>query len=183
GWIPEVSDEGVTEVAGLYLCGDGCGIRGAEAAALQGRMTGLRVARDLGHAAPTPSPRAWQRAERFGRAMTALSTPSPEVQALTTIDTVVCRCESLTRADILAEIDSGAASTNAVKSGLRAAMGPCGGAYCQTAISGLIAARTGQPLSDIPPPTARPPLRPIPLGQAAGAIDYDDLPIPKPAPL
>ena len=183
GWVPEAEPDGVTNVEGLYLCGDGCGIRGAAAAGLQGTLTGARVARDLGKSAPTPPLRQWQRAARFGQAMTALSHPRPEVQTLTTQDTIVCRCESLRRSDITAEITTGAASANAVKSGLRAGMGPCGGKYCQTAIAGLIAAQTGKAIADVPPPTPRPPLRPLPLGQAVGDFDYDDLPIPKPAPL
>ncbi|SFR45230.1 NAD(P)/FAD-dependent oxidoreductase [Litoreibacter janthinus] len=183
GWVPVADPDGATKVDGLYLCGDGCGIRGAAAAALQGTLAGARVARDLGFSAPSPSVRPWQRAERFGRAMTALSIPRADAQALTTQDTIVCRCESLSRGDISAEVTTGATSTNAVKSGKRAGMGPCGGKYCQTAIAALIAAQTGKPIFDVPPPTPRPPLRPIPLGQAAGNFDYDDLPIPKPAPL
>jgi thioredoxin reductase len=183
GWVPDADPDGATQVAGLYLCGDGCGIRGVTAAGLQGTLTGARAARDLGKAAPAPALQSWHRAARFGQAMTRLSIPTPQLAALSTDDTILCRCESLTRADISAEIDTGAASTNAVKSGRRAGMGPCGGKYCQTAIAALIAAQTGKTAADIPPSTPRPPLRPVPLGQAVGDFDYDDLPIPKPAPL
>lgn len=183
GWVPDAHPDGATDVEGLYLCGDGCGIRGAAAAGLQGSLAGARVARDLGFSAPALSLRPWHRAERFGRAMTALSIPRAAVEALTTQDTILCRCESLSRADIAAEISTGAKSTNAVKSGQRAGMGPCGGKYCQTVIAALIATQAGTSTSDVPPPTPRPPLRPVPLGQAAGDFDYDDLPIPKPAPL
>ncbi|RPE66524.1 thioredoxin reductase [Pacificibacter maritimus] len=183
GWVPDVSPDGVTPVKNLYLCGDGCGIRGALAAGLQGTLTGARVARDLGKTAPAPSIRAWQRAAGFGKAMTGLSIVKPKLEALTSDDTILCRCESLKRSDIRAEITTGAKSTNAVKSGRRAGMGPCGGKYCQTVIAALIAKETGKPIGAIPPSTPRPPLRPVPLGQAAGDFHYDDLPIPKPAPL
>lgn len=183
GWVPEADSDGATEIPGLYLCGDGCGIRGVAAATLQGQRTAARAAGDLGRTVSAPSLRDWKRAARFGQAMTALSAPNPALQALTTDATILCRCESLTRAEIAAEIATGAASTNAVKSGLRAGMGPCGGKYCQSAIAALIARQTGQHSARIPPPTPRPPLRPVPLGQAAGDFDYDDLPIPKPAPL
>jgi len=47
----------------------------------------------------------------------------------------------------------------------------------------LIAQQTDRAVADIKPATPRPPLRPVPLGQAAGSFEYDDLPIPKPAPL
>ncbi len=183
GWVPEAEPDGATPIDGLYLCGDGCGIRGALAAGVQGTLTGARVARDLGKSASAPPVSKWRRAARFGQAMTALSIPKPDVEALTTDDAILCRCESLKRADIRAEISSGAASTNAVKSGRRAGMGPCGGKYCQSAIAALIAKETGRPIAEIPPSTPRPPLRPVPLGEAAGDFNYDDLPIPKPAPL
>lgn len=183
GWVPEAAPDGATQVDGLYLCGDGCGIRGALAAGLQGTLTGARAARDLGKPAPAQSTHNWQRAAQFGQAMTALSIPKPEIDALTTDDTILCRCESLTRGDIRAEISTGATSTNAVKSGRRAGMGPCGGKYCQSAIAALIAKETGKSIADVPPSTPRPPLRPVPLGEAAGDFNYDDLPIPKPAPL
>ena len=183
GWVPEAEPDGSTAVEGLYLCGDGCGIRGATAAALQGTLAGTRAARDLGQKPAFQSSRQWHQAARFGMAMTALSKPRVDLAALAGDDTILCRCESLSRSDISAEIATGAASTNAVKSGNRAGMGPCGSKYCQTAVAALIAAQTGKDIADVPPPTPRPPLRPVPLGQAAGAFNYDDLPIPKPAPL
>ena len=186
GWVPDAEPDGVTVVAGLYLCGDGNGIRGADAAAAQGRLTGARIAADLGHdtaADQRQAREAWDKATRFGLAMTALSVVRRGLGELTRDDTIVCRCESITRSGVLDEIAKGAASTNAVKSGSRAGMGPCGGKFCQTAIAGLIATKTGQKIGNVAPPTARPPLRPVPLGAAVGAFDYDDLPIPEPAPL
>ena len=47
-----------------------------------------------------------------------------------TPETIVCRCESITRAEVVAEIEAGAASHNALKSGTRLGMGPCGGKFC-----------------------------------------------------
>lgn len=186
GWVPQANDDGSTAIAGLFLCGDGAGIRGAAAAEIHGTLAGLTAAQWLGADAATEA-RAlhptWARAARFGMAMTALSIPRPGLAALTSDDTVLCRCENLTAATIRAEIDSGAGSTNAVKSGLRAGMGPCGGKFCQTAIARMIAGAENRPEAEIPPPTPRPPLRPVPVAAMAGDFDYADLPIPKPAPL
>ncbi|MFB9148948.1 FAD-dependent oxidoreductase [Roseovarius ramblicola] len=186
GWVPRHGEDGTTGVPGLFLCGDGAGIRGAAAAEIHGRLAGLSAAQHLG--ADTRAERArlhpgYVRAARFGMAMTALSTPRAGLAQLTTEDTIVCRCESLTRAAIAAEIAGGANSTNAVKSGLRAGMGACGGKFCQTAVARMIAKAEGRAESDVPPPTARPPLRPVPVAALAGDFDYFDLPIPRPAPL
>lgn len=186
GWVPQRGEDGETEVPGLFLCGDGAGIRGATAAEIDGQLAGLRAAQHLG--ADTQSERAglrpaYVRASRFGMAMTALSIPRKGLANLATGNTLVCRCESLTRGAIAAEIAGGAGSTNSVKSGLRAGMGPCGGKFCQTAIARMIARAEGRVEADVPPPTPRPPLRPVPVSALAGNFDYSDLPIPKPAPL
>lgn len=186
GWVPEAEVDGATQIDGLFLCGDGTGIRGADAAVHHGRLCGLRAARELGKPATqeaASAKSAWKKAARFGRAMTALSISKPALTALSTDDTIICRCESLTKRSILAEVSGGANSTNAVKSGVRAGMGPCGGKYCQTVIARMIAARNGVDEAAMLPPTARPPLRPVPVSAAAGAFEYDDLPVPKPAPL
>ena len=186
GWAPETGKDCATVARNVFVCGDGAGIRGVAAAEIHGKLAGLSAAACLG--ADTSAERAglraaYDRAARFGRALTALSIPRPGLAKLTTPETIVCRCESLSRARIAAEIDSGAASTNAVKSGLRAGMGACGGKYCQTFVARMIAAANDWPEADIAPPTPRPPLSPVPLTALAGDFDYGDLPIPKPGPL
>ena len=62
-------------------------------------------------------------------------------------------------------------------------MGPCGGRRCGEAAAMLVAERTGLPRAAIPPATARPPLRPVPIAALAGDFTYEELPIPQPAPL
>lgn len=186
GWVPKMDEDGATDVEGVFLCGDGAGIRGAAAAEIHGELAGLNAAAFLG--VDTAQERAmirpgYYRAARFGTAMTGLSVARPGLAALTTPETIVCRCESLSQREIAAEIASGAGSTNAVKSGLRAGMGLCGGKFCQTAVARMIASAESRPETEIAPPTPRPPLRPVPVAAMAGDFDYDDLPIPKPAPL
>lgn len=186
GWVPCQGQDGGTDIRGLFLCGDGAGIRGAAAAEIHGRLAGLSAAQYLG--ADTGAERdrlrdSFDRASRFGMAMTSLGIPRAGLARLTTEQTIVCRCESLSRADIAAEITSGARSTNAVKSGLRAGMGPCGGKFCQTTVARMIAEAEGRTEADVPPSTPRPPLRPAPVAAIAGDFSYSDLPIPKPAPL
>ncbi len=115
--------------------------------------------------------------------MTRLCTPRPGLLAQVTADTVVCRCESLTRAEVEAEIQDGASSPDAVKSGVRCGMGPCGGRFCAETAALLIAEATGKARAEVGLPTARPPLLPVPMSALAADFDYDDLPIPAPAPL
>ncbi|MEM9012640.1 MAG: NAD(P)/FAD-dependent oxidoreductase [Pseudomonadota bacterium] len=184
GWRPEVDTVGRTSVPFLYATGDGAGIQGAAAAPLRGQAAAVAVAEDLGRAgAGGPAPSAIQRAARFGRAMTALTVPRPGLLAQITPETVVCRCEGLTRARIEAEIAGGATRPGALKSGTRAGMGPCGGRYCADVTEMLAAALTGRPRAEIGQGSGRPPLRPLPLAPVAEGFDYADLPMPAPAPL
>jgi hypothetical protein len=186
GWVPEVQEDGITKINGLFICGDGAGIRGAAAAEIHGKLAGLSAAKFVRPEANFSNSAlltSYRRASRFGMAMTALSISRKGLQKLITQETIVCRCESLRRCDIENEIETGAATTNAVKSGLRAGMGPCGGKYCQSVIAKIIADRKNQSEEKIALPTPRPPLRPVPTSALLGEFEYTDLQIQKPAPL
>lgn len=184
-WCIEAEADGTTVTPGLFVCGDGARIRGALAARLHGEIAGRTAAAACGkgEAASATLAARLLRAQRFGEAMAALSRPRPGLADLTTADTLVCRCEGITRGAIEAEIATGAASVNAVKSGLRAGMGPCGGKMCGEAVAGILARLAGIDPSAVPPATVRPPLAPVPLSALAGTFRYEDLPIRKPAPL
>ena len=186
GWVPKQELDGRTNVDGCFICGDGAGIRGSLAAETHGKLAGLSAVAFLGAKISHPIEklrREHAKATSFGEAMSKLSIPRPGLTKLTTAQTVVCRCEGVTRAEIEEEISLGAQSTISVKSGVRAGMGLCGGKFCQTAITDLIAKAKSCPVNEIVPPTARPPLRPVSVNTLAGDFNYSDLPISKPAPL
>jgi NAD(P)H-nitrite reductase large subunit len=109
--------------------------------------------------------------------------PRAGLQQAITPETVVCRCEAITRAKLDLAIADGAVTINDLKSATRCGMGPCGGRSCEDAAAVLIAARTGHSRERIGMGTARPPLRPVPLDALLGDFDYEQLPIPAPAPL
>jgi thioredoxin reductase len=180
GWHVATDASGRTSVEGIYACGDGAGIRGAEAAPILGRRTALAVASDLGKRVGTP-PRSGA-ATRFGRAMTALTVPRAGLLRQVTPETLVCRCEGLNRRDIEAEIDAGARGPNAVKAGTRCGMGPCGGRFCMETAAMIECAMTARSRVEVGLQTVRPPLRPLPVDALTAGFDYADLPLQKPAP-
>ncbi len=184
-WCLEAGADGSTMVDGLFVCGDGAAVRGALAAPLSGEIAGRAAAAASGHG-DGPSDaliRRHRRAARFGAAMASLSRPRPGLAALATAETIVCRCEGVTRGAIEDEIASGAGTCGAVKSGTRAGMGPCGGRVCGTAIMSIIAAARDVPVETVRPPSVRPPLTPVPVSALASGFRYEDLPIRQPAPL
>ena len=64
---------------------------------------------------------------------------------------IICRCEVITEAEIVAAIHRpvGARSIDAVKRRTRAGMGRCQGGFCSPRVAAILSAETGIPLQDI----------------------------------
>lgn len=190
GWVAVTDEYCRTSVPGLYAAGDGCGISGAAAAIHHGEHAGLAVAHDLGsldeHSFEREAAavqRRLSKARRFGQAMGALmALPSRQVETIAP-DTVVCRCEDVTRAEIDAAVAGGARDMNQLKAWTRCGMGPCQGRSCGDVAAELAALKAGCGRSEVGFFTGRAPLRPVSLEQLTGDYDYADIPLPKAAPL
>ncbi|SMF38883.1 Thioredoxin reductase [Tistlia consotensis] len=183
GWLPVLDEAGRTSLPLLYAAGDGARLLGAGAAPLAGRLAALAAARDLGRLSEAafaqraaPLRRRLRRAARFGTAMARLCTPRPGLVEGLGADAVACRCEELTRGELGAAIAAGAGSLAALKAATRCGMGPCGGRLCNATAHALLAA-AGRSAAEIGAPSARPPLRPVPLAALTGSFDYADVPI------
>ena len=75
----------------------------------------------------------------------------------------LCRCEEITEFEVLGAIRAGATTLDDVKRRTRAGMGLCQGKTCQRMVASLLARELGCSPGEIPPPSARPPTRPLPL--------------------
>ena len=194
GWCPVTDEWTRTSLPHCYLAGDGAGVRGAAAAIHSGRIAGTAAALDAGLIDPRTAAakgrrlrRAHAREARVGATMTQLIALRPGMVEMIPEDTIVCRCEDVTRHEIEAAIARGAVEINQLKHFTRCGMGPCQGRTCGEVIAELLAARlaTGPDDGRIAAGqwTGRAPLRPVSIDALAGHFDYDDLPIPPPAPL
>jgi thioredoxin reductase/bacterioferritin-associated ferredoxin len=188
GWIPEHDDLGRTSVPHLYVAGDVAGIAGAAAALLRGRRAGLTAARDLGKLTETGHRTAvdrlrakLRRAESFGAAAAALMHVRPGLFDTVTPDTVVCRCEDITRLQIEEAVARGARTLNEVKAATRCGMGPCQGRMCGETAATLVGAQICS-REAAGAWTARPPLRPVLLDPLTGDFDYEAIVMQSPAP-
>jgi bacterioferritin-associated ferredoxin len=166
-----------SSVPGLWLAGESGGIGGAAVAELQGRIAGRSVA-GADFTALLP---ALARAERAGHAMARMMRPRDGLLAGVTPDTVVCRCEDVTRAELEAAIEAGATEANQLKAFSRCGMGPCQGRMCGEAAGALLASRVGGRTA-AGMWTGRAPLRPVSMQALLGEFDYADIPIPEAAP-
>ena len=86
-------------------------------------------------------------------------------------DIIICRCQEVTRQQILDAIADGATTVDGVKRRTRAGMGLCQGKTCQRLVAKLIAEQTGKPMAEILPPTSRMPVRPVKIGVIGGDQD------------
>jgi thioredoxin reductase/bacterioferritin-associated ferredoxin len=189
GWVPDCDAFGRTSLEGLYAAGDGAGIAGAVPSGLAGRLAGLAAARDAGSlgAADFASRtsgirREHARAMRFSNAVSELMAIRSDLVAQIEPDTVVCRCEDVTRREIDEAIADGAREVNQLKHFTRCGMGPCQGRMCGDVVAELVAGHAAS-RENAGVWTMRPPLRPVPLDAVLGEFTYDDIPVPAPAPL
>jgi NADPH-dependent 2,4-dienoyl-CoA reductase/sulfur reductase-like enzyme len=88
--------------------------------------------------------------------------------SISTDDVIVCRCEEITRGQVLRALDElGTSDPDEVKRISRAGMGLCQGRGCRPIVAGLLASRTDHGIADVPLASYRPPVRPLPLSALA----------------
>ncbi|MDO4555383.1 MAG: (2Fe-2S)-binding protein [Lachnospiraceae bacterium] len=75
----------------------------------------------------------------------------------------VCRCEEITKEEVIEAVRNGATSVNEVKRLLRAGMGLCQGRNCAKTIERIIAQELKVSPANVPQATKRGPVRPIKL--------------------
>ncbi|UCF99602.1 MAG: FAD-dependent oxidoreductase [Spirochaetaceae bacterium] len=87
-------------------------------------------------------------------------------------EAIICRCERVTRGEIVDLIQGGYRDINQLKAALRVGMGACGGKTCQDLILRLFQ-EEGVNLGEVTPLVERPLEMEIPLRVFAGAVDVE----------
>jgi bacterioferritin-associated ferredoxin len=88
-------------------------------------------------------------------------------------DLMICRCEEVSRGEILQAINEGARTVEEIKRRTRAGMGLCQSKTCLRSVQKILAEVTHQPIGGILPFTGRPPVRPIPLYVLASLVQLE----------
>jgi thioredoxin reductase len=163
-----------TSVAQIFAVGDCAGLGGAPAAAAEGVLSGLAAAGDLGFAAGGKGPsraarKSLRRHRRFQSGLWDLFRGPWLLAEMATPDTLICRCEEVTLAELSAAIAPGAESVGAIKRQTRGGMGACQGRYCGPVIAALTAARRGEALNEAGYWAPRPPVKPIRIADIVGS--------------
>jgi NADPH-dependent 2,4-dienoyl-CoA reductase/sulfur reductase-like enzyme len=170
---PVVDAWGGSTLARVFIAGDAGGIAGAIAAEARGQLSALAALNALGRLdgnqrdeAAKPA-RARLAHTMRGRAfLDALYRPADAFR-LPDGDTIVCRCEEVTAADVRAAARAGAVGPNQAKAWTRCGMGACQGRQCALTASELIAHERRVSPRDVGHARARFPAKPVTLAELA----------------
>jgi len=172
GWVPVRDPFLQTTVHALYAVGEGAGIGGAVQSAVEGQIAGTAAA-SLLRAQPNNSDpmhrmqpvfKELDRQRSFQRLYGRLFTAEAGIYTWAQDDTILCRCESVTRDSVATAVGLGAHSVTAVKGITRAGMGACQGRLCSHLIAGHIAQITGKSIASCGQFSARAPIYPLSIG-------------------
>ncbi len=180
GWVPMRDADLQTTVPGIFAAGDGAGVAGAVVAAAEGRLAGLAALARLGvldaaafARARVPIDRELRRMAPLRDALDRICAARDGLTSLVTDDTVVCRCEEVPWREVRDAVRAGCTTYRSLKVATRVGMGACQGCFCWTSAARLVANESGRTVEEIGPANARPPVRPVTLGELAEAERAD----------
>lgn len=172
-FVPELDRWGESEIAGVFIVGDGAGIGGAKLAELKGQLTAIRIAEQTGRlnsleaAQAAHALKAKINAEQAVRPFLEVAYPPCAEALLPTDNTIVCRCEETTAGDIRRTATLGCIGPNQTKAFARAGMGLCQGRNCGLTVTALLSDSNRQTQQATGYFRIRPPLKPLTLGELA----------------
>ena len=172
-WYPVTDAWGRTSLERVFAAGDGTFVHGAGAAELKGRLTALEVAHSVGK---LPRSQRDEQAALLQKKLARELYPRPFIDAMFAPDvnayafddeTLLCRCEHVTVAQIKDAVRRGCTNPNDVKALVRSGMGPCQGRMCGNAIVELLSMLTSEAPSDAERLRLRPPLKNVSMQEMA----------------
>jgi thioredoxin reductase/bacterioferritin-associated ferredoxin len=190
GWIAKVDRFLRSSINGVYLSGDGAGISGALAASDKGLLASTALLYDKKIISKKEFDtntrkikKKLDKYEVFAKAISKLNSIPKKLIENIHEDTIICRCEDITKKEILSAVDQGAKDINQIKSWTRLGMGPCQGRTCQYAASKIVAEYLNCEIENLGYLTGRSPIRPVPLDRVLGDFDYEKITKVEAAPL
>jgi len=164
-----------TSVPSVLAAGEVAGVAGSAVAVAEGTLAGLAAAERTGHIQAAEMRHRGRRAaarrerqRRFGAALLDVYPVRPGWISWLDDDTVVCRCEEVTKGDVRQGVaELGATDLRSLKLLTRVGMGPCQGRVCGHAVSGLLRQETGRDVPDVDAFARRPFAAPVSLGELA----------------
>jgi hydrogen cyanide synthase HcnB len=174
GWVPARTARMETTVPGVFAAGDGAGVAGALVAVEEGRIAGISAAEQAGllrspeaDRRRAPSLERLRSLARVRQVLDEISRIRPGLSELATPDTLACRCEEVSMAEVNCALEQGARDLQAVKLLTRLGMGPCQGRNCGPSMALHVANAVGCSPAETGRINPRPPVKPITVGALA----------------
>lgn len=167
-FLPKRNDFFQTSSNGIYAVGDCAGIGGANLAMLEGKIAAIDIAVQTGQTrlstmiAPLKQTiKHLKREQKFARFLGELFSIPESLFSLAMPDTIICRCEQISLADVKEAISFGAQSVTDIKNITRSGMGNCQGRTCGSILTQLLAREVRCNPEDCQYLNIRPPVHPI----------------------
>ncbi len=174
GWVPVRTARMETTVPGVFAAGDGAGVAGALVAVEEGRIAGITAAEQAGllrsgeaDRRRAPSLERLQSLSRVREVLDEISRIRAGLTDLATPETLACRCEEVSIAEVGAALEQGAHDLQALKLLTRLGMGPCQGRNCGPSMALHVAHCVGCSPKDTGRINPRPPVKPVTVGALA----------------
>lgn len=177
GWIVKVNHCMETSLENVLAAGEITGIGGALKSINEGKIAAATILKKFAKIDENEYQRQLKKLTderqhhmKFVHYFNSLYRVPGEVVLDIPDDTVVCRCEDITMADIKKGIASGYNNPQALKCGMRVSMGNCQGRTCGPVVYDVLNLLTRQSPEVMGPFKARPPLKPISVSALANFI-------------
>jgi len=173
-WTIRTNEHCESSIKGISVAGDACTINGGVAAAHKGSIAALNILSQLNIISTSQRDKLVKpfkrtlKVEIAPRAfLDALFKPDQRYRIPKDDNTIVCRCEEISLADIKDSIRIGCVGANQLKCFSRCGMGLCQGRFCGLSASEIMAKELGVATSNIGYFNIRPPIKPVTLGELA----------------
>lgn len=178
-WQPETDIWSVSSQENILIAGDGAGIGGAKAAELSGQLAALQASFALKNISQNERDQSGMLLRHHLSKELAIRPfldilYAPDFQTVLQSDeTIICRCEEVTAAQLRQFAREGCRGLNQTKVFSRCGMGPCQGRQCGSNAAIVIADERNLPVEQVDYYRLRSPVKPVSLGEIASlSSDY-----------
>ncbi len=167
-FIPKRNEFYQTSIPGIYAIGDCAGIGGAGLAIIEGKIAASHIAFQSGHANNSDfesilkqMKKRLKHEQKFAHMLENVFALPEGLFSLAKPDTIICRCEQISLAEVKEAASFGAQSITDIKNITRSGMGNCQGRTCGSLLTQILARETHCSPSNGHYLQVRPPIHPI----------------------
>lgn len=178
GWTVRVNDRLETTVENILAAGEITGVGGAFKSITEGEIAAAAILHKLEVADHNTTETKQQKLLRdrkhhmsFVRCFNGLYEIKKKSILEIPDETIICRCENITKKTIVDEIHAGWHDPNGLKMSIRCAMGQCQGRTCAPVIYDILSGVLGKSWDEIGLYTVRPPFKPVSVKALKDSVD------------